>query len=105
MTRTRIRITIRIRVLVASVVAVLFGLVGPASAYASGGAGDNSAVAVNTKDGSSVFKFAFSVAKVVGDTVSNTNAAVAYASCDACRTTAIAIQIVIVEGDPSTYTP
>ncbi|MDQ1396909.1 MAG: putative peptide zinc metalloprotease protein [Acidimicrobiaceae bacterium] len=94
----------RLRVFVATLVVAVIGVATPGSAFASGGQ-DNSAVAVNTKDGSSVFKFAFSVARVMGDTVTSTNAAVAYASCTDCQTTAIAIQIVIVEGDPSTFTP
>jgi putative peptide zinc metalloprotease protein len=72
----------------------------PAAAHA-----DNTAIAVNTKDGSSVFKFAFAIKHVMGDVVDETNAAVAYASCTECRTTAIAIQIVLVEGDPTTFTP
>lgn len=72
-----------------------------------GGSGgkDNAAVAINTKDGSSLFKFAFSIRTVLGGVVDNENAAVAYASCESCRTTAIAIQIVFVVGSPSTVTP
>ena len=66
---------------------------------------DTAAVAVNTKDGSSVFRLAFSIKKVAGDVVDNTNAAVAYASCDSCRTIALSIQIVLVTGNPSTVTP
>ncbi|HEV7886900.1 MAG TPA: hypothetical protein VGO92_05020, partial [Acidimicrobiales bacterium] len=66
---------------------------------------DNSAIAVNTKDGSSIFKLAFSIVKVSGDVVDATNTAIAYASCTECQTTAIAIQFVIVEGSPSTFTP
>lgn len=74
---------------------------GPAAAYA----GDNVAVAVNTKDGTSIFKLAFSIKHVMGDVVDESNAAVAYASCDSCRTVAVAIQIVLVSGDPSVVTP
>jgi putative peptide zinc metalloprotease protein len=66
---------------------------------------DNTAIAINTKDGSALFKFAFSVKKVAGDVVDNTNAAVAFASCENCQTVAIAIQIVLVTGDPSVVTP
>jgi putative peptide zinc metalloprotease protein len=72
----------------------------PASAHA-----DNSAIAVNTKDGSSVFKFAFAIRRVMGDVVDETNSAVSYASCTDCSTTAIAIEIVLVDGSPSTFTP
>jgi putative peptide zinc metalloprotease protein len=66
---------------------------------------NTSAVAVNTKDGSSVFRLAFAVKKVAGSVVDPQNAAVAVASCDACKTVAISIQIVIVTGTPSTFTP
>ena len=102
-TPTRGRRT-RLRVLVAALASVAVGFLAPGAAYASG-TQDNKAVAVNSKDGSSLFKFAFSVARVMGDSVTNTNAAVAYASCTDCQTTAIAIQVVIVAGDPSTFAP
>jgi putative peptide zinc metalloprotease protein len=72
----------------------------PASAHA-----DNSAIAVNTKDGSSVFRFAFAIRRVMGDVVDETNSAVSFASCTDCSTTAIAIEIVLVDGSPSTFTP
>jgi putative peptide zinc metalloprotease protein len=67
-------------------------------------ADDNTAIAINTKDGSALFKFAFSVKRVAGDVVDNGNAAVAFASCENCQTVAIAIQIVLVTGDPSVVT-
>jgi putative peptide zinc metalloprotease protein len=82
-----------------------FSAAWPAGARADEGGGDNLAIAINTKDGASLFKFAFSIKKVAGDVVDNTNAAVAYASCTDCRTIAIAIQIVLVTGDPSVVTP
>ena len=66
---------------------------------------DTAAVAVNTKDGGSVFRLAFAIKKVAGDVVDNSNAAVSYASCDSCRTIALSIQIVLVTGDASTVTP
>lgn len=66
---------------------------------------DSSAVAINTKDGSSLFRFAFNISRVAGDIVDNHNEAVAYSSCESCRTTAIAIQIVLVAGKPGTVTP
>jgi putative peptide zinc metalloprotease protein len=88
-------------------VALAFALGAPGHARADEGvpSGDNAAVAVNTKDGSSLFKLAFSLRRVAGDVVDNENAAVAYSSCESCRTTAIAIQIVLVVGSPSTVTP
>jgi putative peptide zinc metalloprotease protein len=67
--------------------------------------GDTAAVAVNTKDESSIFKLAFNIRRVTGDVVDQTNAAVAVASCEECRTVAIAIQVLIVQTDPSVVTP
>lgn len=49
---------------------------------------DSSAVAVNTRDGSSVFKLSFSVKRVMDSSVDADNAAVAYASCSDCQTVA-----------------
>jgi putative peptide zinc metalloprotease protein len=69
------------------------------------GGGDNTAVAVNTKDGSTKVKVSFRVVKVKGDVVDEGNAAVAVASCTGCRTVAIAWQLVLVESDPSVVTP
>ena len=66
---------------------------------------DNTAVAVNTKDGASVFKFAFDVRRVMNGVVDQTNAAVAYANCADCQTVAIAIQVVLVFGDANVVTP
>lgn len=66
---------------------------------------DNVGIAVNTKDGSSLFKFAFGITQATGDVVDAGNAAVAYASCTECTTVAIAIQFVIVEGSPDSFTP
>ena len=78
-----------------------FAATRPTDAHAD----DNVAIAINTKDGSALFKFAFSVKRVAGDVVDNTNAAVAFASCESCQTVAIAIQVVLVTGDPSVVTP
>jgi hypothetical protein len=77
------------------------GLGLPASARAD----DNAAIAINTKDGASIFKFAFKIRKIGGDVVDETNAAVAYSSCTSCQTVAIAIEIVLVTGNPSVVTP
>src|SRR3954470_2284401 len=80
-----------------------FGLATGAPTAAS--AGDNAAIAVNTKDGTTVFKVAFAIRHVMGDVVDQTNGAVAYASCTDCAAVAIAFEIVLVEGNPSTVTP
>ena len=77
----------------------------PAAARPNLAHADNAAVAINTKDGSSIFKFAFAIKRVAGDVVDQTNGAVAYASCTDCQTVAIAIEIVLVTGDPSVVTP
>src|SRR5204862_5775312 len=42
---------------------------------------------------------------VMGDVVDEPNGAVAYASCTDCSAIAIAFEIVLVEGNPSTVTP
>jgi putative peptide zinc metalloprotease protein len=95
-------VTRRIALILLTVV-VAAGLAAAWPAPAS--AQDNTAIAINTKDGSALFKFAFSVSRVAGDVVDNGNAAVAFASCENCQTVAIAIQIVLVTGDPDVVTP
>jgi putative peptide zinc metalloprotease protein len=66
---------------------------------------DTAAVAINTKDGSALFRLAFSVRRVMTDVVDETNAAVAYASCEECQTIAIALQLVLVMGDADIVAP
>ena len=83
-------------------VAAGFAGVRPDAAHAGD---DNAAVAINTKDGASLFKLAFDIRRVAGDVVDSQNAAVAYSSCERCRTTAIAIQIVLVTASPSVVIP
>jgi putative peptide zinc metalloprotease protein len=92
----------RLLIVIASLVAAV-GLSGfrPDAAAAQ----DTAAVAVNTKDGSSIFKLAFAIKRAAGDVVDNANAAVAISSCNECRTLAISIQIVLVTGDPEIVTP
>lgn len=85
---------------------VLGGVVGVAPATAQGNsAPSNDAVAVNTKDGRSVFKLAFSVRSIMSSTAAPENAAVAYASCTDCQTVAIAVQVVFVIGSPDYFAP
>ncbi len=88
-----------------TLVTLLVLLAGAWYAPAAVASDDTAAVAVNTKDGSSVFRLAFSIKKVAGDVVDNANAAVAYSTCESCRTIALSIQIVLVTGDPETVTP
>jgi len=89
------------------VIALLAAVAGLAIAVPSSAAaqGDNTAIEINTKDGSTVFKLSFAIRHVMGDVVDQSNAAVAYASCTDCTTVAIAIEIVLVEGSPSVVTP
>lgn len=93
----------RLTAFAAALVLALGALGLPGAARAEGG--DNAAVAVNTKDGSSLFKLAFSIRRVASDVVDQTNAAVAYASCTACQTVAVAIQVVLVTGNPDVVDP
>lgn len=82
--------------------ALVLGVVNVATVGAA--AQTNDAVAVNQKDGKSVFKLAFSVKKASGD-IDSQNAAVAYSSCTDCRTVAVALQIVLVAGESDSVTP
>ena len=92
----------RILVLLATaLLAAGFSAARPAFAHA----GDNAAIAVNTKDGTTVFKVAFAIRHVMSDVVDETNAAVAYNSCNDCAAVAIAFEIVLVEGSPSVVSP
>lgn len=84
---------------------LLIALVGAWYSPAALASDDTAAVAVNTKDGSAVFRLAFSIKKVAGDVVDSGNAAVAFASCQSCQTIAISIQVVLVTGDPEVVTP
>ncbi len=87
-------------------IALLLVLVGTTGARADGGpSGDNAAVAINRTDDSSRFRFAYDLARESDEVVDNENTAFAYANCERCRTTAIAVQIVLVSSTPSTVTP
>ncbi len=66
---------------------------------------ENSVTAVNTTDGASIFRLAFSIAQVTDGVVDQENLAVAYASCTDCRTVALAFQVVIVVGDADYVAP
>jgi len=74
-------------------------------ALPEGGGGDNTVVAVNTKDGSSEFKVSFKIVRTSSDVVDESNIAVAFASCEACETVAIAFQVVLVNGTPTIVIP
>jgi len=99
--------TARIRFLLLALLAVLTLAVPAASAEGEDrrGSKDNQAVAEATGAGDSVIDLAFSVRETASEVIDETNSAVAYASCEACRAVAIAFQIVIVQGSPDTVTP
>ena len=69
------------------------------------GAADNTAIAVNTEDGASVFRLAFSVRTVANGVIDQTNSAYALASCTDCQTVALAFQVVLVRGDVDVVVP
>jgi putative peptide zinc metalloprotease protein len=97
-----------LRTLPAAVVAVVGLTLAPPPAAADSDSGrpqDNGAVAFNTKDGSSLFRLAFEVRRVVDTTVDSMNYAVAVSSCSDCRTVAIAFQIIVVDSSPDTFVP
>jgi putative peptide zinc metalloprotease protein len=89
--------------LVLGCAAVLGGAV--AVSPPAAGAGDNAAVALNLRDGSSEFRLAFKITRVNTDVVDTGNAAVAVASCTDCQTVAVAIQAVLIFDDASVITP
>jgi putative peptide zinc metalloprotease protein len=97
-----------IRALLAVLLAVSAASALPTSALAEDGGGtgqnDNVAIAENIKDDSSVFRFSFSIERVVADVVDNDNVAIAIASCNRCQTVAIAVQVVLIFSDPSVVT-
>jgi putative peptide zinc metalloprotease protein len=68
-------------------------------------AGDNAAVAINLRDGSSTIRLAFKITRVNRDVVDSSNAAVAAASCSDCQTVAVALQAVLIFSDASVITP
>lgn len=71
----------------------------------SGGGQDNTAVAINTEDGASVFRLAFSVRRVADGVVDQTNGAYALASCVECQTIALAFQVVLALGEVDVAVP
>jgi hypothetical protein len=66
---------------------------------------DNIAVATTETDGARAFDFSYSVRKQHGGVVDHRNVANAAARCTDCRATAIAFQIVIVDGKPEQLAP
>jgi putative peptide zinc metalloprotease protein len=71
---------------------------------APGHAQDNTASAINTKDGTDIFKLAFKIVRVNQDIVDQSNAAVAFNSCEECQSIAVAFQVVLIFSDPDVVT-
>jgi putative peptide zinc metalloprotease protein len=92
------------RTAIAVLAAVLFLALAGASA-APAHAQDNTAIAINTKDGTDIFKLAFKIARVNQDIVDQSNAAVAFNSCEECQSIAVAFQIVLIFSDPDVVSP
>jgi putative peptide zinc metalloprotease protein len=68
-------------------------------------ADDNQAMAVNTKDGSSVYDVAFALVWADGTDAKQRNEAYAFASCTACRTVAVGFQVVLIVGQANVVVP
>jgi putative peptide zinc metalloprotease protein len=66
--------------------------------------GDNQALAVNTQNGGVVYDVAFALVWAEG-VVDNVNSAYALASCENCKTVAVAFQAVIVVGQSNAIAP
>jgi putative peptide zinc metalloprotease protein len=88
-----------VRKVIALAIAALVAL--SSAAWAQG---DNTAVAVNTRDGADVFRLAFSIRRVMSETADTDNAAVAAASCTDCQTVALAFQVVLLFENPDELT-
>jgi putative peptide zinc metalloprotease protein len=86
--------------LLAAVLLVAFAGASAAPAQAQ----DNTAIAINTKDGTDIFKLAFKIVRVNQEIVDQSNAAVAFNSCEQCQSIAIAFQIILIFSDPDVVT-
>ena len=76
-----------------------------ASSAAAGGA-NHVVIAQNTTDGAWVVNAGTQVVPVAADDVNSANIAAAVnAACAGCHSTAVAVQILIVKGSPSTFSP
>jgi putative peptide zinc metalloprotease protein len=96
-----------LRPLIAAAVALVL-TTGTAPAIAqeeTGASQDNAAVAINTRDGTTVVSFSFRIVRVTGDVVNAQNVAFAWSSCAFCKTVAAAFQVVLVFSDPSVVSP
>ena len=77
----------------------------PAGALPAYAGADNSAIAINTTDGKTVYRIAIKVTRNNTQVVTNTNIAFAYSTCTGCNTVAIAFQMVLETDNPIVVTP
>jgi putative peptide zinc metalloprotease protein len=94
-----------LRRLLTAVAALALALGGVTAWAPPARAQDSSAVAVNTRDGSSLFRFAFDIRRVMNGAIDQTNVAIAYASCTECQTVAVSYQVVLVGHDADDVQP
>ncbi len=96
---------LRFRLLVLTLLAAL-ALGGAAYAATYSAAKSNLAYAeASGTPATSVADLALGLRENATDTVDEENTAVAYSTCDRCRSVALAFQVVIVQGSPSTVVP
>ena len=91
-----------------AVVVALAVVLGTPAAHADDGvrgAANNVVNVVNRTDGNTRVQARTAVPEVDTPTVDNTNVASAYASCTDCRTVAVAVQVVLVEGPVTDFEP
>jgi putative peptide zinc metalloprotease protein len=96
---------IRTKPILLTAALTLLALVLVAARPGAAAAQDNAAVAVNTKDGTSLFRLAFKIVRTKKDVIDEANVAFALASCQDCDAVAVSFMAVLVLGDPSTVTP
>ena len=73
---------------------------------AAPGPGGTQALAVGTRDGAITYEVAYALVTVRdGAPVTNTNSAFAFASCNACTTIAVSVQVVLVVGTSNVIAP
>jgi putative peptide zinc metalloprotease protein len=83
----------------------ILACVAPAGAAQAAPNHDNTATATVETDGARAFDFEWSLLRQRGGVIDHQNTAQAGGRCTDCRATAIAFQILIVEGQPSQIAP
>ncbi len=78
---------------------------GPPAFADDGGDGNNTAIVENYKDGAFRSRARVDLEHERGPTVDNENVAIAYSECTDCRTVAVAVQAIIIEGDVNDFRP